>query len=526
MSGISAAVREQIGQMFLVGFEGLTPPDYLLRWLAEGRAGGVILFARNVESPSQLAALTQAIHAAARKPALIAIDQEGGTVARLRQGFTESPGAMALAAAWDGGDQTAREGRVRRVSGVLGTEMRALGINWTFAPVLDILYTLDNPSLLTRSFGADAESVSALAAAAVTGFQAAGVAACGKHFPGLGNTAIDTHMALPVLDTPVPSLLKRDLAPYRAAVRAGLAAVMTTHTIFSALDQTYPATLSPVVVRQLLRDALGFEGVVTTDCMEMKAISDHFGPAESAALAALAGVDIILISHTPAVQEAAFEGLCSAVESGRVSEEVIVTAAGRIAALKARFPTSVAPDLSVIRCASHLDVVREAARAGTVRYAGKLPFPIAGRGALVEFASFLESGIVERGGQTGLIRLAEERLPGTATFAVKGEGFAPDEQSKLDGLLREIEGADALILATRNAHLQPGQLALARSLLARAKRAALLCLRSPRDAAVLPGTQVTLCTCGDSTPSLEAALDALTGQFVPGGRLPFKEMPA
>ena len=166
-------LEEKIGQMFAVGFEGLTAPQHILDWLAEGRVGGIILFARNVDTPAQVAALTASLHLAAKTPILIGIDQEGGTVARMRTGFSESPGVMALSSAIDDA-----EARVERVSRVLGTELRALGINWDYAPVVDISYNADNPSVGTRSFGSDKERVSRLAAAAVRGFQSGGVAAC------------------------------------------------------------------------------------------------------------------------------------------------------------------------------------------------------------------------------------------------------------------------------------------------------------------------------------------------------------
>ncbi|MFN8449093.1 MAG: beta-N-acetylhexosaminidase [Anaerolineae bacterium] len=301
------SMADKIGQMLCVGFAGLTAPDYLLDWLRAGRVSGVILFARNVESPEQLARLTESLHAAAKFPLLVSIDQEGGTVARLRDGFTESPGALALASAAE--DRLARAERVTRM---LGEEMRALGINWVYAPAVDLLHHFENPALGTRSFGTDADAVSDLAVASVRGFQSAGVAACVKHFPGLGNTAVDTHVALPILSVSEQALLESDLLPYRAAVAAGVASIMTTHTIFSALDAVYPATLSPHIIRRLVRGTLGFQGVVTSDCMEMKAIAAHHSPAESALLAAQAGVDLILFSHTPSMQAAAYDP-CSAL---------------------------------------------------------------------------------------------------------------------------------------------------------------------------------------------------------------------
>jgi beta-N-acetylhexosaminidase len=500
-------LETKIGQMFAVGFDGLRAPDYLLDWLAQGRVGGVILFGRNIDTPQQLAALTTSLHQAAKFPLLIGVDQEGGTVARLRQGFSESPGAMALSA---GGDQA--ETRTEQVSQVMAAELRAMGVNWNYAPVVDISYNAANPSVGTRSFGNDKHRVSALAASAVRGFQAGSVAACAKHFPGLGNTPIDTHVALPSIDTSIADLLANDLLPYRAVMKANIASIMTTHTRFLALDAQHPATLSPIVIPRLLRGELGFNGLVTTDCLEMKAISDNYSPKDSAVLAALASVDMILFSHTPELQEAAYSALLDAVRQERLPLDVVEAANARIAAIKARFPAAPA-DLSQIRTAQHLAVMQEAARAGVTLLHGTLPPDLSGRVALIEFASVLESGIVESGGQTGLARIMRQRAPQIQTLALRSVG---DDLAPALALARQ---SDLLILATRNAHLIAEQREKAQQLVQAARHVAHVCLRNPYDAPLFSAA-LTLCTCGDSTPSLEAAVDALLGAFTPTGQLP------
>jgi beta-N-acetylhexosaminidase len=503
-------LEDKIGQMFAVGFEGLTAPQYILDWLAEGRIGSVILFARNIDTPAQVAALTASLHLAAKYPILVGIDQEGGTVARLRTGFSESPGAMAMASAIED-----TEARIERVSRVLARELKALGINWDYAPVVDISYNADNPSVGTRSFGSDKERVSQLAAAAVRGFQAGGVAACAKHFPGLGNTAIDTHEALPTLDASVDGLLINDLTPYRAVIEAGIESIMTTHTIFNSVDAKHPATLSPVVVHQLLRGILGFDGVVSTDCLEMKAIAHHYSPAETATLAALAGVDMILFSHTRATQEAGYAGLLAAVQSGRVPLEVIDASNARIAAMKQRYTITNVGDIRNIRSAEHLAIMREAARAGVTLLKGTLPLTSDhARVALVEFASVLESGIVESGGQTGLARVMKQRAPEIKTLSLRSV------EDGIDQALEITRGSGVLILATRSAHLNIEQHEKAAQLVRAAKKVIHICLRNPYDAVLFPEVDTILCTCGDSTPSLEAAVDALLGDFMPTGQLP------
>lgn len=510
------SLEDKIGQMFLVGFEGLEAPQHILDWLAQGRIGGVILFARNVQSPEQLARLTQQCHQAAKYPILIGIDQEGGEVARLREGFTESPGAMALSAAQHGVELA------ERMSHVLATELRALGINWNYAPVLDITYSIENPAVGTRSPGSDPRRVSEIAAAEVRGFQSAGVAACGKHFPGLGDTAIDTHLDLPRLNTPVEKLLANDLLPYRAAVDAGVASIMTTHTIYTALDKKFPATLSPTIVQKLLREELNFQGVVTTDCMEMHAIGQHFGTPQAAVHAALAGVDLILVSHTRSTQANSYDKLLEAAKSGAVSLSRIEEANARIQKLKAQVAITAAPDLSVINSAEHQALAQEAARAGTVLLKTHPQFfPLKPethyKVGVVEFASYLESGILEVGGLTGFAKQLKHRAPTFATMAVKAAHPTRDSLERANKLAAE---SHVLILATRNAHLIPQELEIARELMTIAQHTILICLRNPYDASVLSNADVILCTCGGSAPSIQAAIDALFGDFTPTGILP------
>lgn len=479
----------------------------------------MILFARNIESPEQLARLTQTCHDAARHagrpPLLIGIDQEGGTVTRLHEmrGFTESPGAMALGAAND-------EALAADVSAMLAREMRALGINWVYAPVVDLTHDIANPTVGTRSPGSDRHHVSRIVSAEVRGFQREGVAACAKHFPGLGNTAVDTHVALAVISGSVDYLWEQDLVPFRAAVAAGVASVMVSHVKFEALDADHPATLSPVIVKRLLRDEIGYDGVVCTDLMEMKAISDHYGAGESAVLAARAGIDLLLFSHYRADQENVYAALLDAGRSGRLPMSIIESANARIAAFKSRYAITEAPQPSIIRKPEHLVLAQRAARAGMVllRDDGVLPLtPDTPNVALVEFGSYMDSEAMERGDLASFARLVSVRAPGIACISLRAAEPKPDLLARAQAL---ADSSDLLVLATRSAHLMPEQLDMARDLLRRARRAILICLRNPFDAGVLPGANAVLCACGDSAPSLQAAADALFGDFVPAGRLP------
>ncbi len=353
------SLEEKLGQMMVVGFHGLEPPDYILDWVARGRVGGIILFARNIGTPEQVAAMTQALHAAAPRPLLVAIDQEGGVVARLRGDYTESPGAMALAAA--DSDELAQS-----VSAVLGKELRALGINWNLAPTLDLTHNIHNPSVGVRSLGIDPQRVAYLGVAQVRGFQSAGVAATAKHFPGKANTPIDPHISLPVINDPLDNLWDTDLVPFRAVSAAGIASMMITHVQFTELEPEYPSTMSPAIMQGLLRRDMGFEGVISTDCMEMGAVTTKYGPGESAVLAALAGASTVLFSHTREYQEEAYRAVLDAAQTGRIPLSLIDDAVGKVLAMKERYAITDAPTLDGIHTAEHMAITARAARLGVV----------------------------------------------------------------------------------------------------------------------------------------------------------------
>ncbi len=512
------SLKEKIGQMLMVGFAGTSAPAYLLDWLAAGKVGGVYLFARNVETPAQVKRLVDSCHAAAKYPILVGIDQEGGAVARLREGFSESPGAMALGAA---GDTQLAEA----IAFMLGRELAALGINWNFAPVADIAHNKVNPSVGTRSAGADTELVRDIVVAQVKGFQRAGIAATVKHFPGLGNSVIDTHEALAKVSAPLAYMYEADLIPFRAAIRANVACIMTTHVMFEQLDDRYPATLSPRLIDGLLRRELSYDGAVCTDCMEMKAITDGFdGPdklnaGESAVLAALAGVDILLFSHSRAKQAAAYAALLEAAESGRIKTERIDKSLARIQAIKRRFQLQDSPPLDIVACDAHRSLAKKASRAGTVLIGSPeswhlaKPKSSAARVLCLEFAPHLLPGAAP---QTALSRALRQRLPQAECLVVRSE-------NEIDRALPIIEAlestSEALIIATRNAHMQPWQAEAAQAAIDGHGRAILLCLRNPYDAAVISGASAILCSHGDSAPSLAAAVAAICGDFMPAGKL-------
>ncbi|MGW5094838.1 glycoside hydrolase family 3 protein [Streptomyces nodosus] len=319
------------------GFTGTTAPDWLLRRLGEGLAS-VGLFGRNIASPEQLRSLTAQLRAE-REDVLVAIDEEGGDVTRLEVRTGSSfPGNHALGAV-DDVDLT------YRVAQELGRRLARCGVNLNWAPSADVNSNPANPVIGVRSFGADTARVARHTAAYVGGLQSAGVAACTKHFPGHGDTAVDSHHAMPRIDADPEVLQERELAPFRAAVEAGTRAVMSAHILVPALDPDRPATLSRRILTELLRGELGYDGLIVTDGMEMRAIADTHGIERGSVLAVAAGADAICVGGGLADDETVRrlrDALVSAVRSGELAEERLAEAAERVRAL-ARWTASAAP---------------------------------------------------------------------------------------------------------------------------------------------------------------------------------------
>ncbi|MEU6254958.1 glycoside hydrolase family 3 protein [Streptomyces sp. NPDC047043] len=326
-SGTDTLTRDAL-TVLQPGFTGTTAPDWLLRRLGEGLAS-VGLFGRNIASPEQLAALTAQLRAE-RDDVLVAIDEEGGDVTRLEVRTGSSfPGNNALGAV-DDVDLT------RDVAAELGRRLAACGVNLNWAPSADVNSNPENPVIGVRSFGADTELVARHTAAYVTGLQSAGVAACTKHFPGHGDTAVDSHHALPRIDVDASVLHSRELTPFRAAIAAGTRAIMSAHILVPPLDPDHPATLSRPILTDLLRGELGYDGLIVTDGMEMQAIAATYGIERGSVLAIAAGADAICVGGGLADDETVRrlrDALVTAVRTGDLPEERLADAAERVRSL-------------------------------------------------------------------------------------------------------------------------------------------------------------------------------------------------
>jgi beta-N-acetylhexosaminidase len=326
--------RRDIGQILIGSLPGTSVPAEWRSLARDFDLGGAILFRRNVEAPEQVAELAAGIEALGREmPAWVSVDQEGGRVARLQEPFTRWPPMATLGRAGS-------EALAERFARALAAELAAVGITLDYAPVLDIHTNPANPVIGDRALAERAADVARLGRVIVEALQAGGVAACGKHFPGHGDTSTDSHLELPLVEHAPDRLRAIELEPFRAAIASRVAFIMTAHVLVPALDDTRPATLSPAIVQDILRDELGYQGVILSDDLEMKAISARRAVPEAAVDAVKAGCDAVLIcSGDLDLQAATLEALVHAAESGVIPPARLDDALARLRRAKETFLT-------------------------------------------------------------------------------------------------------------------------------------------------------------------------------------------
>lgn len=495
-----------VGQLFMLDFTGLEPSAEVERLIRDG-VGGIVLFDKNVAEPAQVATLTNALQRIAadaqQPPLLISMDQEGGPVVRLRAGATHFPSAMAFGAAGS-------EALVASAAGITARELRAVGVQMNLAPVLDVNTNPLNPVIGVRSFGEDPDRVGRLGTAAVRAMEVSGVAATVKHFPGHGDTVVDSHLGLPVVEHDLRRLDRVELAPYRPAIAAGCAGVMTAHIIFRALDQDRPATVSPAVLG-FLRERMGFRGVLVTDSMAMDAITGYAPPGEAAVQAVLAGADLVLACGAHDVQREALGAVRAAAARGRIPAGRIAEAAARIAALKQRFKLAdraIVPVAEVARrvgVPSHRVVADRAAEAAVTLVrdpGGVLPLR-AGQVEVVDGAA----------GPGTAARLAEAlRAAGRDAACVPVEAAA------------QAPGRGVRVVPVGHARRDTPETRAAAARVAHAAAAAgpiaVVATGAPYVLAAVPPQAACLAIYGDDPASLRAGARALAGLVAPPGVLP------
>ncbi len=505
-------LKKQIGQLFVVGYQGTEPTREFLDFVHEWGIGGVIVFVRNIDDPANLPAVIRRISEASGQTLFTSIDQEGGLVLRILRGGSLFPGAMGLAA-------TNQPDLVEKVATAIGREMRALDLNWNLAPVLDINHA-HNPGIGARSFGETPEQVIRFGIPYLRGLQAGGVLACAKHFPGKGHAQVDSHLSLPTIPFDRERLRRFELAPFRAAIEAGVGAIMTSHVFFPAFEKTanLPATLSRSVLTDLLRQELGFKGLLITDDLEMGAITEAYGVPDAARQAFLAGADLLLICHDLARERQAAETLLAEVGTNPEARRRLSESLERIARARATLATPGSSATLADLERTHRPLIAEASAKAIL--AGRMPpglLPLPRNAPFLTLCPRIASLVqVEETHQAdGFLAAVKERFPQArgALFDPKGTGDAL--AAEFDRLAPALPADAPLVIFTYNAHLFPGQADGVRRLLARRQNSIVVAVRNPYDLALFPDAKGTLATFGFRSPAISAVLDVLEGKAVP-----------
>lgn len=521
-------IEQKIGQLMVFGFKGKKATPEIKKLIREHHVGGVILFARNIGTPEEVLALTtelqrEAKNAGHEKPLLICIDQENGVVRRLGEGATIFPGSMLLGA-------TGRSENAYITGLLTGRELKALGVNWNLAPVLDVNNNPDNPVIGVRSYGESASVVSEFGKQAVKGMQDAGVITTLKHFPGHGDTNVDSHLDLPTIAHDMDRLKEIELKPFIDVIEQGADTIMSAHVYFPAIEteENVPATLSKKVITGLLREELGYNGVVTTDCMEMNAISEGIGTAEGAVEALKAGVDLIMISHLQSRQYEAISYVKESLLSGEISEDTINDAYQRVMELKENYldwndiPLDSEPVVaSVVGSKLHEVEAYEIYKQGitVVKNDSILPLAVeeSDRVLVVYPKNNYAMQVEDKRYATFSLGETVQRLhDNTEVFELSN----PPTASEIASVKVLAKDYKAVIVGTLSVKPDDQQVKMVEELYQANPQVIVIATRSPYDIAYLPEVPGYLATYEFTAPALQAAVEAIFGRVKVKGKLP------
>lgn len=495
-------VRQMLGQKLIFGFQGTALPEEFKDLIREYKIGNVILFLRNVESAEQLRRLCHEIQTLIREvtgyPAFIVLDQEGGMVSRLPLDAVNVPGAMAVAATGD-------PDNARIAAEITIRQMKGLGVNFNMAPVLDVNTNPQNPVIGVRSLGDDPEKVADFGEAAVRSYENTGIFCCGKHFPGHGDTSVDSHLGLPRIEKTLEELEAAELIPFRRCIEAGIPAIMSSHILFPNIEkENIPGTMSRTIITDVLKKRLGFKGLVFSDCMEMDAIQDYYGTPEGTVAAIKAGVDLPGLSSTLQLMWETARAVNEAAERGEFDMEEIRESVEKILAFKEKL--LVQPEPALCNGPDDRKAVQEMNRRAITLYSGTPP--------LVDETTFFCGCGNFRASLVGNPEADMFHFPEYMAEAFGGGSFVitrnPDE-AEIRTALEKSKPYKRIVLGTINAHLLPGQLKLAQALAAAGKEMTVVALRNPYDLPVLPDCACKIVAYDYSTPCFRALEEVFRG---------------
>lgn len=488
--------------------------------LEEIPVGGFIVHRAVARVPADLARAVALAQARSRVPLFISADQEGGNNQFMGEGATEVPSNMALAA-------TAESGAAEEAARILAEELAHVGVNWDLAPVVDVNVNPENPVIGVRSYSDDPATVGAFGAAAIRGYQASGLLACAKHFPGHGDTNLDSHVALPVIPHDRERLDAVELAPFREAIAVGVASIMTAHIRVPALDPERVATLSAPILTGLLREELGYDGIVVTDAMDMAGVASEWDATEAAVETIAAGADVILTARGREPLRRCRDALVHAARSGRLREARLGEALRRIGAAKRRLLTNADPDRAAREVGSAERRERALALARrTITLlrdeADLLPLRADLGAKLVVVGPIGMKRTMMEQWHAGPCRLGAELarfMPGLVDIQVEYPLAAQERAA----LLRAASRAEVVVVGTLNAVLDPEQVSLVKDLAdGSGARVLVVALRMPYDVERMPWLPTFVAAYTSARPSLAAVAEALAGKIPLTGRLPVR----
>lgn len=510
--------KQKLGQLIMFGFDALEVNDHAINLIKNHQVGNVILFSRNVKTTEQLFNLCQNLQKLAYEsigiPLFISIDQEGGMVTRIKNGGTYFPGAMTIAAT-NNVENAYLSGKY------MGRELLALGINMNLAPVLDVNNNPKNPVIGVRSFSDNPEMVSEYGNKFIEGLQES-IIATAKHFPGHGDTNTDSHLALPSIDYDIERLEKVELYPFNKAIKNGIKAIMSAHINFKAFtEDNLPTTLSKKCLTGLLREALKFEGLIVTDCMQMKAIQDNYTTSEGSLMAINAGANLLCISHSETLQLGALNRLNTAVESGEISQEVLDERVSRILKFK--------EELQLTSNSSYSDVIETIENEDTREFA----YDVVKSGATLvkgkEVNSNLKTLLIaatpqatsiadEDDGEQDIAIKVSKEIPRFDTMKID---MCPNEL-EINRAIKLAEQYEQVIVCTYNSNIYSSQIELVKNLLDGLYELHIVAMRNPYDLLFIPKIPNYVCFYEYTPNSVNALIEYLKGNSKLLGKAPIQ----
>lgn len=518
---MSLSLREKIGQLFMIGFKGTSLPDSLIKFIETNHIGFVILFSRNINSIPQVVELTNAIHSLSKVPPLIYTDQEGGTIVRFNEMAATVVSAMGIAAAGNP-EYAETAGRI------IGEDMQICGIDGVFAPVLDVNIEENNPVIGIRSFSDQPEVVIDYAQRFCQGLSVSKTLACGKHYPGHGAAKADSHLEIPSITISKQDFIDSCFHPFEVLAKQDIDSMLTAHVLFPGISNEI-ATFSPHLVRELLREEAGYNGVVFTDCLEMKAIIDNFSTEDIVLKAINAGIDVMVPSHTFDLQEELLDILWFHAKKGTIEEKRIDESLTRILTLKKkRFPDLTAarkpgqPGTTEIQIRKNIAVEREIADQSVTllrNSLGVLPIEKNKKTLVLEWTRSIKGpSIAENEGQSLIERISAHYLENREHMLLKPDEPLPE---KLESQLKNYTYIIVFIYS-RTGKIDHYQTEAVKKLLYHRKDVITVSLENPYEIKKFPSVDTYLVTYGFRMVQVEALFKILTGEIVPSGKLPVK----